>query len=245
LELKRRDWRGSHAVRNDAVELIARLEQRLQAVSVENVDPSGARADETLTLQSGGRHGDTRPTHAKNGGQCFMRDRHVVAVKALVRHQQPPDATLNSRVGGIPGGDAHDLPRERLNGPHKHHAYSWTLVEHVGECGDGYSHCRAWHLHDRAGVGDRARVQQCEPSYHSRAANDPHVNAAGRPIRLRDKQRDAAVDEKDVFGSLPAVYKNLLTHETHVDQMWLQSGEIDRRERPGKSVPRASSCHVH
>src|SRR6266511_1115611 len=113
-----RRWRrarlsGQEAVVDLAGHAVALARRALEALPVDDRDPTPGERDETGLLQDPGGHGHRCPPDPEHLGEEFVRHRELVGSHTIVGQQQPARATLLDGVEAVTGHLLRHLAEER------------------------------------------------------------------------------------------------------------------------------------
>src|SRR6266511_4454288 len=104
---------GQEAVVDLAGHAVALARRALEALPVDDRDPTPGERDETGLLQDPGGHGHRCPPDPEHLGEEFVRHRELVGSHAIVGQQQPARATLLDGVEAVTGHLLRHLAEER------------------------------------------------------------------------------------------------------------------------------------
>ena len=86
----------------------------MEPAPIDDVDAAAAVVDQSGLLQGASDHRDRGAPNAEHLGQKLLRERKVIALDAITRHQKPPRAPLLHGVGPIACRMLCDLDHHRL-----------------------------------------------------------------------------------------------------------------------------------
>jgi hypothetical protein len=133
-----------------------------------------------------------------------MRDWEVIAINAVMRHQQPPDTTLGKGVARVGGGGLHRLLHQRCYRAHAQPLKGWADNQSSLKFSDRDTQRWAGNLDNRRDKGARNDTEKRWAAYQALASDHRDLHCV--PINDRN---NAFFDEKDVFGCLIVVDKDL------------------------------------